>query len=130
MERDTLDRFIAFVQKSYAGCFLWYEILEIIIADELTALNSRGNDEASMKLLRHEINGLDPNNPRRLAWDILDIHAGAEEKVEAKAKAKAEAEAETEAEAKAKAEAETEGAHMATDTPTHLLSQLLDRLSA
>ena len=87
MERDTLDRFIAFVQKTYAGCFLWHEILEIIIADELIAMKSRGNDEASIELLRNEINGLNPNNPRRLAWDILDIHAGAKEKAEAKAKA-------------------------------------------
>ena len=38
MQRDTLDRFIAFVQKTYSGCVLWHEIIEIIIADELVAL--------------------------------------------------------------------------------------------
>ena len=91
MQRDTLDQFIAFVQKTYSGCVLWHEIIEIIIADEL-ALISRVRDEDALELLRHEINELDPNNPRRLAWDILDIHAGAKEKAEARGRAKAEAE--------------------------------------
>ena len=97
MQRDTLDRFIAFVQKTHSGCVLWHEIIEIIIADELLAVRSRGLDVAALELLRHEINKLNPNNPRRLAWDILDIHAGAMEKVEA-ARAKTETETETESE--------------------------------
>ena len=95
-------------------------------------MTSRGKDKASKELLRHEVNGLNPNNPRRLAWDILDIYVGATEKVKDKAKAEAEAEdeAEVEAEAKAEAKAEAEIAQMLKNTPTSLLSQLLDRLIA
>ena len=65
MQRETLDRFIAFVQKTYSGCVLWHEIIEIIIADELEALKIRGLNHDTMKLVQHEINELNPNNPRR-----------------------------------------------------------------
>ena len=92
MERDTLDRFIAFIQNTYDSASLWQEILEIIIADELISMKSRGYNETSRELLRAEINELNPNNPRRLAWDIINIYAGVNKKTEAWAKAKAEIE--------------------------------------
>ena len=106
MQRDTLDRFIALVQKTYSGCVLWHEIIEIIIADELESVKIRRRlyKDDAIKLLQEEINELNPNNPRRLAWDIMDIYTGALVKLDEaranKAKAKTESEDEDEDEEK------------------------------
>ena len=72
MSQDTLNKFVTVLQAVSFGLILWRDsaelLTEIVLVDIL-------NDMDAREALREELEALDPNTPRGLAWQIIQAWA-------------------------------------------------------